>query len=236
MTIPEGRARASAALLVCVNLAVAAYALIQRLGYAEILLLYWAETVVIGVLNIPKLIIVALFARHLDTVDDAAAAGNRLIAVLVALLFYVTIFALVWMLLFMGIIALPTLLQHADRAAGLAVERRPHPDETMLVVAIAVLALSHVFSFVVNFLLGREFRGASLVAIAVQPILRTALIIGIMALGLGVAFALPGVSRSAMFALVVIVLKTAADLHAHLAERRRFGQPSSMPSGKASGR
>ena len=219
--------RPGAVVLVGVNVAVAAWTLFNRFGYAEILLLYWAETVVIGVLNIPKLIIVALFGQRLDTIDEAAAAGKRLGVVLMVLLFYVTVFALVWMLLFAAIVAVPPLLQHADRAAGLVVERRPRGDETMIAVAAAVLALSHAISFVVNFLMGREFRGASLARIAVQPALRTALIIGIMALGFAAAFAVPGLSRSTTFALVVIVLKTAADLHAHLAERRRFSSVSS---------
>ena len=40
------RSRLTAGLLVCVNVGVAVYALTQRFGYADVLLLYRAETVV----------------------------------------------------------------------------------------------------------------------------------------------------------------------------------------------
>ena len=223
----ESRARLTAGLLICVNLGIAAYAFTQRFGYAEVLLLYWAETVVIGVLNIPKLLIVALFAQRVETLDDLRVAGSRVALVLLVLLLYVTVFALVWMLLFVAITALPPLLQHADRAAGFVVPRGPRQDEFAIGLAIAVLALSHGISFVVNFLFGREFRGGSLVRIAVQPVLRTVMIIGVMALALVVAFVQPALSRSTAFALVIIGAKTAVDLQAHLAERKRFRQAAS---------
>ncbi len=217
-----GNARWTAALLLGVNLGIAVYAFFQRFGYAEVLLLYWAETVVIGVLNIPKLVIAALFERPVATMDELGVAGDRLLLVTLWLFFYVVVFALVWMLLFVAIIALPAILGHADRAAGFVVPRGPHGDQRALAVAIGVLAVSHAASFIVNFLFGGEFRGASLVRIAVQPVLRTALIIGVMALALAAAFVQPALAKSTVFALVVIGAKIAVDLHAHLAERRRF--------------
>jgi hypothetical protein len=218
-------ARCTAALLVAVNIGVAAYALTRRQGYAELLMIYWAETVVLGILNIPKLIVAAIFRERIDGVDELRSAAHRVAVVLLVLLFYVTAFSLAWMLLFVAISALPMLLEHADRAAGMA---RPRVKEAAFQFewVVASLAMVHVFSFFANFLAGREFRGASLLRIAVQPFLRTLFIIVVMAVAAVVAFIQPGLARTTAFALVVVLAKLAADLFSHLDERRRFAVPA----------
>lgn len=217
--------RLSTALLVCINLGLGILALTQRVGYAEVLLLYWAETVVIGVLAIPKLLIVAIFKERIDTLEDLRAAASRTLFVWLLLTFGVAAFALVVMLVFAAIMALPSLLEHSDRAAGLRVPRGPLRGNVVLETAFIALALSHGFSFVVNFLGKREFRGGSLLRIAVQPVLRTWGIIAVIAVALAIAYAQPALSRTTAFALLIIGTKTAVDLQAHLAERKRFASP-----------
>jgi hypothetical protein len=44
----------------------------------------------------------------------------------------------------------------------------------------------------------------------------------VIALALVVAYAQPAIARTTAFALIVVGTKTAVDLHAHLAERKRF--------------
>src|SRR5262245_43492951 len=110
----------------------------------------------------------------------ARQAGARLVFVMVMLLFYVTIFALLLMLVYLAIVALPTFLERADRAAGVAVPEGPRRSGIDLEAAVAVLALSHLVSFVVNFLFGREFRGGSLVPLVFQPFLRSGLIVAVI--------------------------------------------------------
>jgi hypothetical protein len=214
--------RLTAILLIAVNVGIGIAALTQRVGYAEVLLLYWAETVVIGVLAIPKLLIVALFKERIDTLDQLRDAGSRALAVGLGLTFAIAFFAFVWMLLFAAIVALPSILEHSDRAAGLAVPHGPRRGTVVLQTAFIALALSHAFSFFVNFLGHREFRGGSLLRILVEPVLRTWGIIAVIALALVVAYAQPAIARTTAFALIVIGTKTAVDLHAHLAERKRF--------------
>ena len=217
-------ARCTAALLLCVNIGVAAYALTRRQGYAELLMIYWAETVVLGVLNIPKLLVAAIFRERIDGVDELRSAAHRAAVVLIVLVFYVAVFSFVWMLLFTAISALPMLLERADRSAGLA---RPRVKEAAFEFTWAVvsLAMVHVFSFFANFLGGREFRGASLLRIAAQPFLRTLFIILVMAAAGVAAFIQPALARTTAFALVVVLAKLAADLLSHLDERRRFAVP-----------
>lgn len=217
----DGR-RVTAAILVCVNLGVAVAALTQRYGYADLLLLYWAETVVIGLFAIPKLLIVAIFGDRIDDLEGARRAGKRAAAVAVMLVFGAAAFALLVMLLQLAIVVLPSSLARADRLAGLVVPRGPRTGNVRLEAAVIALALSHGASFVVNFIGGREFRGGSLLTLVLQPFRRTVAIAAVIALGLAVAFTLPGLSRSTWFALATVALKIWADLHAHLAERRHF--------------
>lgn len=227
--------RLTAWLLVAVNVAVGVYAFTQQFGYADVLLLYLAETVVIGVLTIPKLLIVGLFAKPIDTAEQLRIAGNRVLSILVLLLFYVTAFVFAWGLLFATIAILPILLEDADRAAGFVVPQESSDDRGALEFAFAALALSHGISFMVNFLFGREFRGGSLIQVAVQPFLRTALIWAVLSLAMIVTIVQSAVSKSTAFALVVIAAKTAVDLSAHLAERRRFRRPASLKPTSPSG-
>lgn len=221
--LAENSQRLSAAILVAVNIAVAVFALTREYGYAELLLIYFAETVVIGVLNVPKLMIAAIFTEQIDNLRELHTAGKRALTTAMLLFGYAVIFSIVWMLLYLLIMILPILLNHADRAAGLArPDEKPWQQVSALGMSIAALALSHVASFVMNFLLGREFRGASFFKIAVQPVLRTAWIIGVIAIAAAFALIQPAIAQSTAFAVVVIVAKITADWFAHRRERRRF--------------
>lgn len=222
---PKGdgaRISVSALVLLAANLGIAAWALVHRFGYAELLLLYWAETVIVGVLAVPKLLIVALFARPVETMDDLREAAGRTAITVLMLVFSAVLFALLCMLLYAAIVFLPRFLEIADHDAGESFSRTLRQSGPGMEAALAGLLGSHVFSFVVNFLAGGEFRGASLLALAAQPFLRTAKIVAIIVLALGTAFLQPVLSKTTAFALVVIGAKVAVDLHAHLAERRRF--------------
>lgn len=216
-------------LLVAINAAIAIYALTQRCGYADLLLLYWMETVVIGVLGLPKILIVALFRDRVDDIETARRAGERLLFVMMMLLFLVVAFTCLVLIVYLAIIALPSLLERADRAAGFAVARGPRRSGLDLEGSIAALALSHLVSFVVNFLHGREFRGGSVVRLALQPFLRAGAIVAVILLGAATARLLPFFSRTTVFAVTILVTKIAVDVVSHLAERRRFRWAAAVP-------
>jgi hypothetical protein len=86
----------------------------------------------------------------------------------------------------------------------------------------AILALSHLVSFGVNFLWRREFRGGSLWKLVAQPVLPILGIVAVIGVSLMIAFAQPWVSRTQIFAVLIIAAKIAVDVRAHLNERRRF--------------
>jgi hypothetical protein len=226
--------RLAAGVLLGVNLGFAGYAFRQQCGYAEVLLVYLAEIVAIGILSIPKLLIVALFARRIDTIDQLQSAGSRTLGVALLLLFSSAAFALVCVLLYVAIVAMPSTLAAVDRQAGFEVARHDQKSGVGVEWAIAALAVSHLFSFFVNFLWRGEFRGASLMRIGVQPLLRVLGVVGIIGLALAIAFAQPWMAKSTIFALVVIAAKIVVDYFAYFAERGRLKpaalvQPGATP-------
>jgi hypothetical protein len=85
---------------------------------------------------------------------------------------------------------------------------------------VAALVASHGFSFLHNYLAGGEYRRVGLRQLMMQPYTRVLVlhigIIGGAALVMALGSAVPALA-------LLIVLKTAIDLAAHLAERRKLG-------------
>ncbi|HSN71847.1 MAG TPA: DUF6498-containing protein [Steroidobacteraceae bacterium] len=214
--------RAVAALIVLVNVAIGMYALTRPYGYAELLLFYWAETVVIGALNVPKMLILALFGRRIDDLRGFREALERTAAVVLMLAFYVAIFAALAMVLFTAVIALPTVLEYADTAAGHSPPGTRAGSGFNLQLVVAALVVTHGLSLLVNFIGGREFRSGGLLRLAVQPFLRCALIVALIVSGGLAAWLVPGVATSTAFPVAIVAIKIWIDIYAHLAERRRF--------------
>lgn len=231
----DPRSRWAAWCLLAVNIGFAFYALAQQYGYAEILLIYWAETAIIAALNVPKLLIVGLFVEPIDTLGDLRRGAKRFVGVAVLLLVYTAVMSVVCMLLFVAISVLPTTLGWVDRDAGVEVTDGAGLSVPGFLAAAAALGLSHLVSFVLNFLGRREFRGGSLLKLAIQPALRVVGIVAVMVGALVIAFAQPWVGRTLAFAVLVILAKIAVDLQAHFAERRRFGLRGEESGAEANG-
>jgi hypothetical protein len=126
------------------------------------------------------------------------------------------------MLLYAAMVIVPVMLAHSDSALHLKSQRPLDTMGTDLRWPIAALALGHITSFFVNFLWRREFRSASLLGFAFQPVLRVAGIVGVMLLALVVALLQPWAARTDVFAVIVIAAKILVDWKAHQAERRRL--------------
>jgi hypothetical protein len=216
-------------LLFGVNVGFALYALSRSYGYAIVLMVYLAEAAVIGALNVPKMLVVALFGERIDSFRQLQQAGSRFALTYMLLVGYVAGFAVVCMLLYAAIVIVPVMLEHGDKVSQLQSQRALDPV-TDLIWPIAALALVHVVSFFVNFLWRGEFRGASLLRFAVQPVLRVAGIVGVMLLALAAALVQPWVARTDVFAVVVIAAKILVDWKAHQAERRRLQAARASPS------
>jgi len=171
----------------------------------SILLLYWCENVTVGVFNILRMLV----------------ASPRDIATDVAKLLFIPFFAFHYGLFTMvhGMFVLllfgPGGNVSPSRAAFVAAVRGAG-------VGLGVLAivLSHGFSFLHNYILGGEFRNASLQQLMMQPYARVMVLHATILLG---GFAAKGLGAPLPALILLIGLKTAIDLHAHLAERRKLG-------------
>ena len=93
-----------------------------------------------------------------------------------------------------------------------------------VVLAISLLAASHLFSFVKNFIIGGEYRRTHAAMLMMRPYGR------IVALHITILF---GAILTAIFGsplallIVLVVMKTGADLALHQLERQKLGSSTS---------
>jgi hypothetical protein len=170
-----------------------------------LVLLYWLENVVVGAFNVAKLLLA-------QPREPAYWAGK-----LFLIPFFVVHFGMFTFIHGVLVVALlgPKDVQPFDLRATLPpVIRANH-----LGWAIVGLLVSHGLSFYWNYLKNGEYQRASLNAVMMQPYGRVVVLHLTVLFGGWIVMAL----GSPLLALVLLVVaKTAADLRAHRAERRRF--------------
>lgn len=208
---PPRRWPISAAVLIAANVAPLIGVLSHHWSVFAVVLLYWCENVVVGVFNVLRMVC----ARP----QDALANAGKFFLVPFFCVHYggftfvhgIFVFALFGGGLKSGAFDLsPHTVLTAVRQAGLG-------------WAVAALFASHGFSFFHNYLAGGEYRNVGLSRLMTQPYARVVVlhvaIIGGAVLVQALGSALPALA-------LLIVLKTAIDLAAHLAERRKLGTDS----------
>jgi hypothetical protein len=207
-TTPTRRWPLSTAVLMLANVAPLIGVLANHWTVFAVVLLYWCENVVVGVFNVLRM----LCARPQDAL---AWAGKAFIIPFFCV--HYGMFTYVHGIFVLGLFGAgfgkgnmslsPLTLFTAIRQTGLG-------------WGVAALVASHGFSFFHNYLAGGEYRRVGLQQLMGQPYGRV-VVLHLAILGGGfLVLAL----HSAVPALVLlIVLKTAIDLGAHLAERRKLG-------------
>jgi H+/Cl- antiporter ClcA len=85
-------------------------------------------------------------------------------------------------------------------------------------IAVAVLFISHGISFVMNYLVRREYENTNLLVLTFWPYVRMSLVVMALAAGLVLAALIPALDTSATFGVAVVLVKTAADLVMHQIE------------------
>lgn len=186
------RLPATAWILVAANAVPLAGVLLFGWDLAEILLLYWVESAVVGGFTILKMLSKRAWSALFYAPFFAAHYG---VFMIVHLVFLVTLF-------------LQGPFAGEERALG----------ATLRNVGIGALALvaSHGASFWANFLRGGERERLDMSAIMMRPYPRIVVMQLTILFGAFLAFAL----GSPVFALVLLLaLKTGVDVKAHLAER-----------------
>lgn len=194
--------RPSAIALVVANLLPLAGVLLLNWQVIDILMLYWAENVVIGVVNIlrmsvtrsdKKLFLAMFFAAHYGLfcfghlTAISAIFGESMGAATAWPYFFGMPLADAW--------------------------------KSPLWIAIAAIAASHMFSFFENFIAGGEYRRTSASELMARPygrivVLHVTIIIG--------AALIDWLGSPIMMLVVLIAAKIALDLRLHLLERDKF--------------
>ena len=171
----------------------------------SIFLLYWCENVVVGAFNVLKM-----------ALADPRNAGADVLK-LFLIPFFIVHYGMFTMV--HGIFVL-VLFGPGGNVSPSPARFLAAVSDAGISYAVLAIALSHGFSFVHNYLAGGEFRRTSPQQLMAQPYARVVVLhIAILAGG----FAAKAMGAPTVALLVLIGLKTAIDLHSHLAERRKLG-------------
>jgi hypothetical protein len=194
--------RPSSVALIIANLAPLVGVLLLDWQVFDILMLYWVENVVIGVVNVLRM-----------GVSSSGAKG-----------FLIPFFLIHYGLFCFGHLTAVTAIFSDAVGAGTAwvyFFGTPISDawHTPLWVAIAAIAASHLFSFFGNFVAGGEYRRVTARQLMHRPygrivVLHVAIIIG--------AALTQWLGSPVMMLVVLIVAKIVADLRLHHSERDKF--------------
>jgi len=192
----------------------------------SIFVLYWIENGIVGVLNVPKILLArgeSRPGRPFATVNGRpiGLVGRGGIAAFFCLhygVFWVVhgAFVFAFLPLMTGVAG----FELAGPFAGISA------DWGLILAAATGLAISHGGSFVLNYLGRREYRELSPAEVMAAPYGRV-VILHVAILAGGWATLAIGAPLGALLGLVLF--KTGADLAAHLREHRRIG-PVSIPS------
>ncbi len=169
-----------------------------------VILLYWCENVVIGAFNVLRMIVASP--------RSVAADVGKVFLVPFFILHYgmfTTVHGIFVMALFGPgrFSPSPAAFAAAIRGAGIG-------------YGVVALVASHGFSFVRNYLGSGEYRNASPQLLMAQPYARVVLLhVTILAGG----FFAKAMGAPAVALAVLVSLKTALDLRAHVAERQKLG-------------
>jgi hypothetical protein len=190
--------------LLVANLVPVAGALFLGWNLSDVMVLYWAESAIIGLFNVAK---IAVVGRWMALLAGPFFVGHFGAFMAVHFLFIYTIFVEG----FSGSGPTGNLAEVAATFAGLW-------------PALLALTLSHGFSFFANFIGRSEYRDRSVQKQMNEPYGRIVFMHLVLIFGGGLAMVLGGPT---IVILIVIVLKVVFDIRAHLRQRR----PSAASTG-----
>ncbi len=218
--VRAGLARPSGWILVAVNLGILLAVLYFGWSVFDVMFLFWAENVIIGIINIFKMI----FAFPLIDDDKTQLAWNeRLAAMAVSwsirlILIPFFIFHYGGFCLGHGIFMLAFFKEFGEFDQSLFTVI-PALFTGGLAFPLILLAASHLYSFVFNYLGGGEYRQATPMSLMVQPYGRIiALHIAILLGG----FLTMALGDQTWMLVILILLKTLVDLAMHGRERQKY--------------
>jgi len=174
-----------------------------------LVLLYWLENVVVGGFNVGKLLLA-------QPQEPAYSVGKLFL--IPFFIFHFGMFTLLHGVFVFALFGAKTLPRFDSLAELPAAIRAYH-----LGWGVLALVVSHGLSFYWNYFENGEYRRASLPILMMQPYARLVVLHLAVLFGGWIVLTL----GSPLLALLVLVaLKTAADVRAHQAERHRFMEPA----------
>lgn len=171
-----------------------------------VLLLYWSENVVVGGFNVLRMLTA-------DPGDLAAWAGKGCLIPFFCV--HYGMFTFVHGELVLALFGGAAVQRHRFNPAGLVTA----VGDAGIWYGIVFLFLSHGMSFVHNWLMSGEYRRANLQQLMAQPYARV-IVLHFTILAGGFLVQLAGAPILAL--ILLVTLKTAIDLRAHLAERAKL--------------
>ena len=213
--------------LVLANLFVALQTLRHEWGYYEAMLVFWVEVMILGVFNVLRLLIVGVFGTEplgswAARWVDLGSRLNRLFYTLMGVGLFIVKFGGFALVTGLFIVLLPALLTPAGESGGISVHRALGAAGPGLLLAAAVLGVSHAVSFMRDFVVGREYERLTLMSLTFRPYARMSLVAGVLLLGMLAARLLPGLGRETTFAVVMVLLKLGADAVSHSLEHNNL--------------
>jgi hypothetical protein len=218
--------RPSAWVLIAVNLGLIAGVIVWDWKVFDIVFLYWVENLVIGVINVLKMITAKPASgtdpgqKRLHQIKPGRGGTTKLFLIPFFIVHY-------GMFCFGHGVFIFFLFADDKMAAG---------DQGALgawdlltggmLLAIGLLAASHLFSFLRNFIAAGEFRRTHPAALMTRPYGR------IIALHITIifgAFLTEALGSPLGLLVILMVLKTSVDLAMHQAERQKLASPLSKP-------
>jgi hypothetical protein len=187
----------SAWLLVAVNLVPLAGVAFLGWRVADVVMLYWIENVVIGVLNVPRILL-------------AEKGDGRLTGAV----FFVAHYGLFCL----GHGAVLAELFGGGDLRKMLLEMAARPP---MLFAVAGFLVSHLFSLWHNYIVGSEYRAAEVEQLMLRPYYR---IFVVHAFVIGGGFVLQATTSPLAALAVFTLIKTAIDFHMHRREREILAQ------------
>ena len=230
----ETLSQPSAQILIAVNLSIIAGVYIWQWSVFDIVFLYWVENLVIGVINVLRMAIASGDERSVRNIAGRAINASinpthRSTAGPAILRHGIKFFLIPFFIVHYGgfcyghgmfVMAMfgADGMMDAGNASADALSMAAL-FTTPVIAGISLLTISHLFSFVQNFLMGGEYKRTNAATLMMRPYGRIVALHITILLG---AF-LAAVFGSPLALLVVLVImKTGADLALHRAERRKL--------------
>jgi hypothetical protein len=206
------------ALLIGANLIPLAGVLWFGWDVATILYAYWIESGIVGLLNVPKMLLAGGRGQPGSTVGAADSIGGRMALVG----FFAVHYGLFWLV--HGVFI--TVLTGNFMAFGFGNPLATVTSDQGLLIAAAALFASHAVSLWLNFLKRGEYRTTSIGAQMFAPYPRVFVMHITIVLG---GIVVIGAQQPVFLVALLVLLKTVVDLGLHLREHGRRALAAAPP-------